>query len=113
MKRKELSKRSKIRRNITRRKQAHSKAGRQIINYFVKLQKPQPIHSPKATIRNTTGLTVVMVNNRYTQCYDMEDNQWFTEFTLKRIVLSHLDNFDIGTNINNTVTSADNIQASS
>ena len=86
--------------------------GRQIINYFVKLQKPEPIHSPKTTTRNTTGLTVVTGNNRYTG-YDIEDNRWFTEFTLKRIVLSHLDNFDIGTNINNTVTSADNIQASS
>ena len=63
MKRKELSKRSKIRRNITRGRHTHSKVGRQITNYSAKLQKPGPIHSPKITIRNTTGLTVATVNN--------------------------------------------------
>jgi hypothetical protein len=35
------------------------------------------------------------------------------EFALKKIELSHLDNFDMGTNMNNAVRSADNIQASS
>jgi hypothetical protein len=40
-------------------------------------------------------------------------NWQLIEFTLKRIVLSHLDNFDIGINMNNAVTTADDIQASS
>ena len=79
----------------------------------MKLQKPEPIHAPRTTIRNTTGLTVVTVNNKETYCYDMEDNRRRIEFTLKRIILSHLDNFEIGTNMNNAVTTADNIQASS
>jgi hypothetical protein len=43
----------------------------------------------------------------------MEDNRRLIEFNLKRIVLFHFDNFDIGTNMNNAIATAENIQASS